>query len=82
MTVEAVSRKWKNIRDSFIRARANINKKLASGSSAEEKVMAEKLKRNHRNYELLMFLDDTLTTRRLVQYIGFISTAITNHQSQ
>lgn len=66
MTVEALSKKWKSLRDSYIRARANINKKLASGSSAEEKVQAEKLRRTHKHYDLLMFLDDSLTTRRFV----------------
>ncbi|CAG9771715.1 unnamed protein product [Ceutorhynchus assimilis] len=64
ITVDAIAKKWKNMRDSFMRVRANIKKKISSGSSAEEKLQAERLKRSHRNYELLMFLEDSLTCRR------------------
>lgn len=64
ITSDAIAKKWKNIRDSFMRVRANIKKKKSSGSSAEEKLQADRLKNNHRNYELLMFLDDSLTSRR------------------
>lgn len=57
MTVDEISKKWKNIRDSYIRARSNINKKICSGSSASQKIAAEKIWEKHKNYELLKFLD-------------------------
>lgn len=58
--MKEISARWKNIRDSYIRARANINRKIASGASAAEKLKAESIKVKHKHYSLLQFLDDTL----------------------
>lgn len=62
--IENIMKKWKNIRDSYMRVRANVRKKSRSGASAEEKIMAEKLKKSHKHFELLSFLEDSLTTNR------------------
>ncbi|KAJ8938015.1 hypothetical protein NQ314_011627 [Rhamnusium bicolor] len=45
MSVEEVRGKWKSIRDSFIRARNNYKKRIPSGTSAEQKLEAEKNKK-------------------------------------
>lgn len=64
VTTKQISSRWKNIRDSYVRARVNIQKKIASGSSSSEKLKADSIRNKHKHYELLEFLDDTLWTRR------------------
>ncbi|KAK4882323.1 hypothetical protein RN001_005642 [Aquatica leii] len=61
ITIKEVSSRSKNIRDSFIQVRSNIDKKLASSSSLTEKLKAEVHKEKHKNYHSLQFLEDTLT---------------------
>ncbi|XP_044746886.1 uncharacterized protein LOC123308336 [Coccinella septempunctata] len=46
-----------------MRARSTISRRVSSGSSAEQKLHAERIRRNHKHFELLTFLDKTLATR-------------------
>lgn len=59
-----IIKKWKNIRDSFLRARKNVNQKISSGSSSETKLKCDKIKKSHKYFEQLQFLEDTIAPRR------------------
>lgn len=65
MTMDDAMKRWKYLRDCYIRYKRQVNAYVPSGSAAQPK----KKQKVFRFYEIMQFLDDQLESTRHIFYI-------------